>query len=113
MVLKTEPVCLKITGQEVDELPKPASRLRRIFSRAGWVYLSLFLGLSLLLSVCGFDPLLQQALLPKGLLIFVGLALILALGSAETNLLAEYTHSRLVLYRLQQPQKLLRGHREK
>ncbi|GAB4437836.1 MAG: hypothetical protein Fur0044_34660 [Anaerolineae bacterium] len=81
-----------------DDLPRPPSRLRAILSRAVMVYLGLFLGISLLLSLLGVNPLTHGGLIPQCLLVYVGLSLLLALAQTETNLIDEQVRSRLALY---------------
>lgn len=81
-----------------DDLPAPPSRLRAILSRAVLVYLGLFLGISLLLSLLGVNPLTHGGLIPQCLLVYVGLSLLLALAQTETNLIDEQVRSRLALY---------------
>lgn len=81
-----------------DELPRPPSRLRIILSRAAVVYLSLFLGISLLLSVLGIDPLIQGGLIPQCLLVYVGFMALIALANGDDeNLINEQVRSRLAL----------------
>jgi hypothetical protein len=81
-----------------DDLPRPPSRLRAILSRAVMVYLGLFLGISLLLSLLGVNPLTHGSLIPQCLLVYVGFSVLLALAQAETNLIDEQVRSRLALY---------------
>jgi hypothetical protein len=94
----------KIVWQKADTLeekepPKQPSRLRTILSRAAVLYLSLFLGLSTLLMMAGIDPLTHNGALPKWLLVYVGLATILALAnSGEASLLEEHTRAWLAVF---------------
>lgn len=81
-----------------DDLPRPPSRLRTILGRAAVVYLSLFLGISLLLSVLGVDPLTHGGLIPQCLLVYVGFMALVALANGEDeNLINEQIRSRLAL----------------
>ncbi len=78
--------------------PRPPSRLRIILSRAAVVYLGLFLGVSLLLSVLGVDPLTHGGLIPQCLLVYVGFMTLVALANGEDeNLINEQIRSRLAL----------------
>jgi hypothetical protein len=88
----------QIDETEVDDTPGHPSRLRTILSRAALVYLGLFLGLGLLLSILGINPLIHNGALPKCLLVYVGLALILALANGEANLVDEQARSWLTLF---------------
>lgn len=81
-----------------DDLPRLPNRLRTILSRAVMVYLGLFLGISLLLSLLGVNPLTHGGLIPQCLLVYVGFSVLLALAQAETNLIDEQVRSRLALY---------------
>ncbi|MBE7554780.1 MAG: hypothetical protein HS126_27325 [Anaerolineales bacterium] len=83
---------------EADDFQSKPGRLRTILGRAVGVYLGLFLGSSLVMSILGLDPLLHNGALPQCLLVIVGLALILALAGGETNLIDEQVRSRLILF---------------
>jgi peptidoglycan/LPS O-acetylase OafA/YrhL len=83
---------------KADDFPGKPSRWRTSLSRVVIAYLGLFLGLSLFMSILGLDPLLHNGALPQCLLVIVGLALILALASGETNLVDEQARSWLVLF---------------
>jgi hypothetical protein len=87
-----------VPNGEADDFQSKPGRLRTILGRAVMVYLGLFLGLSLVMSILGLDPLIHNGTLPKCLLVMVGLALILALASGESNLVDEQARSRLVLF---------------
>ncbi|MCL4302514.1 MAG: hypothetical protein KJ077_42890 [Anaerolineae bacterium] len=87
-----------IPESEADDFPSKPNRLRTILGRAVRVYLGLFLGSSLAMSILGLDPLLHHGALPQCLLVIVGLASILALAGGETNLVDEQVRSRLVLF---------------
>jgi|GEM_PF-5808778 len=63
--------------------------LRAILSRAVVVYLVLFMGLGLVMSAVGVNPLANNGLMPKALLVFVGLALLIALANTLTDLFRE------------------------
>ncbi len=89
---------LNPTEDHWDDLPRPPSRLRTILGRAALVYLSLFLGISLLLSVLGVDPLTHDGLIPQCLLVYVGFGVLVALAQTETNLLSDQVRSRLALF---------------
>ena len=54
------------------------SRLRLVVRRAIGTYLVLLFGLGMIMSLLGLDPLAHDGLMPKALLVFVGLALGLA-----------------------------------
>lgn len=82
-----------------NEAPAGPSRRRTVLQRAGLLYVALFLGASTLLSLAGIDPLFYQGALPKFLLLYVGLATLLALGNSEANLVDEQTRSWLALFR--------------
>jgi hypothetical protein len=74
---------------EQDEPAWAAERRRQvrlILSRAAGVYLVLFIGLGLLMSVLGVNPLANHGLMPKALLLFVGLALVMALAGNLSDL---------------------------
>jgi hypothetical protein len=58
-------------------------------SRAAVVYLVLFFGLGLVMSVWGVNPMANNGLMPKVLLVFVGLALVIALANTRTDLSRE------------------------
>jgi len=60
--------------------------LRPIISRAVVTYLVLFMGFGLAMSVLGVNPLIKNGLMPKALLIFVGLALLIALAGRLSDL---------------------------
>lgn len=63
--------------------------LRTILSRAAVVYLVLFMILGLIMSAVGVNPLTNNGLMPKALLVFVGLALLIALANTLTDLFRE------------------------
>lgn len=65
----------------MDQPSLPQTELRRIISRAALAYLVLFIGVGLGLSLLGANPLAKNGLMPKALLIFVGLAVIIALAN--------------------------------
>lgn len=103
MAAKTHYKITEISRQQGDEIeeanaPGQPSRLRTILSRAALLYLGLFLGVSLFLSMLGLDPLIHHGALPKYLLAIVGLAMILALANDEANLADEQARSRLALF---------------
>lgn len=72
-----------------------------ILSRAAVVYLVLFMGLGLIMSALGVNPLVNNGLMPKALLIFVGLALIMALANTLIDLCREQGRNWLRLARRQ------------
>jgi hypothetical protein len=87
---------------EQDESAWAAERRRQvrlILSRAAGVYLVLFMGLGLLMSALGVNPLANNGLMPKALLLFVGLALVIALANTRTNLFQEQGRNWLRLAR--------------
>jgi hypothetical protein len=89
----------KANDTDENNAPNQPSRLRTILSRAALVYLGLFLGLSIFMSMLGINPLIHNGILPKCLLVYVGLALILALVSGEASLMDEQARSWLALFR--------------
>lgn len=64
-------------------------QLRITLSRAVGTYLVLFMGLGLLMSALGVNPLANNGLMPKALLLFVGLALLIALAGNLSDLARE------------------------
>lgn len=94
----TEESGLNPTEDHWDDLPRPPSRLRTILGRAAVVYLGLFLGISLLLSMVGVDPLTHGGLIPQCLLVYVGFMALVALANGDDeNLINEQIRSRLAL----------------
>jgi len=83
---------------EEDADSNQPGRLRTILSRAALLYLGLFMGLSLFLAIFDIDPLIHNGVLPRCLLVYVGLAVALALANGEANLVKEQTRAWLVLY---------------
>lgn len=81
---------------EVESI-EPRSPLWLILGRAIKLYLILFLALGLLMSLLGVNPLAQNGLMPKVLLLLVGASTLLALAGAHSNLLVEYGHMWLSL----------------
>jgi peptidoglycan/LPS O-acetylase OafA/YrhL len=63
------------------------------------VYLVLFMGLGLIMSVLGVNPLSGNGLMPKALLLFVSLALVMALANTLTDLFREQRRNWLRLAR--------------
>lgn len=55
------------------------TQARHILRRAVVTYLVMFLGAGLIMSALGVDPLANNVLMPKALLLFVGMATIIAL----------------------------------
>ncbi|MBI1880854.1 MAG: DPP IV N-terminal domain-containing protein [Chloroflexi bacterium] len=88
----------KVDDTEANDAPSQPSRLRTILSRAALVCLGLFVGLSLFMSMLGINPLIHNGAMPKCLLVYVGLAMILALANSDTNLVTEQVRSRLAIY---------------
>jgi hypothetical protein len=97
MAAKTEMHGQNANDNEENEFPNQANRLRTIVSRAALVYLGLFLGLSIFISMLGINPLAHNGALPICLLAYVGSALILALANDETSLVEEQARSWLIL----------------
>jgi hypothetical protein len=90
------------SATDEDESAAAAERrryLRTMLSRAAGVYLLLFLGLGLAMSVLGVDPLANNGLMPKVLFVFVGLALLIALANTFTDLFREQRRNWLRLVR--------------
>ena len=81
---------LDIEDDDEILLSEQRLRIRTIVGRALTVYLILFFGLGLLMSLLGVDPLANQGLMPKALLLFVGLSLLIAL----LNVLTDLSHER-------------------
>ena len=80
------------TDIEPDESAWAAERRRQIrlvLSRAAGAYLVLFMGLGLLMSLLGVNPLANNGLMPKALLVFVGLALLIALAGTLSDLVRQ------------------------
>lgn len=101
-----------VHDSEADDFQSKPSRLRTILGRAVRIYLGLFLGLSLVMSILGLDPLVHNGALPQCLLVIVGLALILALAGGDANLVDEQVRSRLILFNRRPPPEssLQKGH---
>jgi hypothetical protein len=94
-----EELGLNATEDYWDDLPRPTSRLRTILGRAAVVYLGLFLGISLLLSMVGVDPLTGSGVIPLGLLVYMGVIVLLALANGDDDsLVEERVRSRLALF---------------
>jgi hypothetical protein len=91
----------KAIDLEENDTPNQPSRLWTILSRAALVYLSLFLGLSVFMSVLGINPLIHNGILLKCLLVYVGLALILALVNGEASPMNEQARSWLAVFSYQ------------
>jgi hypothetical protein len=70
-----------------------------MLSRAAGVYLVLFIGLGLIMSVWGINPMVNNGLMPKVLLVFVGLALVMAWANTLTDLSREHGRNWLRLVR--------------
>jgi hypothetical protein len=92
---KTESLSAELIGAEwsEDEADDPTlvsevkGRMRVMVSRAVVIYLVLFLGLGIVMSAAGANPLVNGGLMPKILLAFVGLGLLIALGNTLTDLM--------------------------
>jgi hypothetical protein len=97
MAPKTEIPWQEINDNEENEFSTRANRLHSMVSRAVLVYLGLFLGLSIFISMLGINPLIHNGALPICLLAYVGSALILALANDETSLVEEQARSWLIL----------------
>ncbi|MCL4303294.1 MAG: hypothetical protein KJ077_46840 [Anaerolineae bacterium] len=85
---KAKPLEIEL-GVEQDEpiwAAKRRRQVRQILSRAAGVYLVLFMGVGLLMSALGVNPLANNGLMPKALLLFVGLALVIALAGNLSDL---------------------------
>jgi len=93
----TTPVWSTTSDDEASNFRYYTGRLRLIVSRAALLYLGLLFGLSTLLSIFGVDPFLRNGLIPKVLLVYVGLATILALANTQANLAKEQTRGWLAL----------------
>ena len=77
-----------VEEEEIEIIPPPR-RLRSLLGRAVLLYGVLFFGSSILLSLLGLDPLIHNGLMPKALLIYVGLAVLLAWSNIEVQRLDE------------------------
>ncbi|HEX9922965.1 MAG TPA: hypothetical protein VGD99_09900 [Anaerolineae bacterium] len=93
----TTPVWSIPGDDEESNFHSYTGRLRLIVSRAAILYLGLLLGLSTLLSIFGVDPFIRNGLIPKVLLVYVGLATILAVANTQANLAKEQTRGWLAL----------------
>ena len=94
-----EIICSDSDDDETGWLAEQRSHLRTILSRAAVVYLVLFMGLGLVMSVWGVNPMVNNGLMPKVLLVFVGLALVIALANTRTDLSREQGRNWLRLVR--------------
>lgn len=92
---------LEVEAAEVGWTAQRRRRIWVILSRAAVVYLVLFMGLGLIMSALGVNPLVNNGLMPKALLIFVGLALIMALANTLIDLCREQGRNWLRLARRQ------------
>ncbi|MBI1881391.1 MAG: hypothetical protein HYR94_24695 [Chloroflexi bacterium] len=106
--LQSEPAEVESSGLETDEDELAGGierrrRLRTMLGRAAGTYLVLFLGLGLMMSALGVSPLANNGLMPKGLFIFVGLALLIALANSLTDLCREQGRNWLRLVRRDSP----------
>lgn len=63
------------------ELPRPQGRVGQILKRAAATYLALFFGLGVMMSLLDSHPLANNGLMPKLLLLFVGVATLIALAA--------------------------------
>lgn len=90
---------LNLGEAETEGLNEQRGRLRTVLSRAVLVYLLLFIGLGLVMSLFGVNPLANHGLMPKLLLVFVGLALVIAWANTLTDLLREQSRNWLRLVR--------------
>lgn len=92
-----------LANETEGEYEAAAAERRRylgvILSRAVVVYLVLFMLLGLFMSVMGVNPLANNGLMPKALLVFVGLALLIALANTLTDLFREQGRNWLRLAR--------------
>ena len=85
---------IELDGPDLDEVETAwtAERrkyLRTLLSRAAGAYLVLFMGLGLLMSALGVNPLVNNGLMPKLLLAFVALALAAALAGSLSDLVRQ------------------------
>jgi len=75
-------------GWSVEEevwLSEQQRHLRSMISRALVAYLVLFLGLGIVMSLFGLDPLIKGGLMPKALFLFVGLSLLIAVTNTVVD----------------------------
>jgi hypothetical protein len=89
----------EMDDDQTEWLAERRNHLRTMVSRAAVVYLVLFMGLGLAMSLLGINPLVNNGLMPKVLLVFVGLALVIALANTLTDLSREQGRNWLRLMR--------------
>lgn len=88
-----------VSDDNEGELSTRPSRWRSLLTRAVCLYLGLLLSLSLFLSILGVDPLVHNGALAKGLLLYIGLATLLALVyDDDESLIDQQARSRLALF---------------
>jgi hypothetical protein len=80
---------LDLVEDEATWVLERRKRFQMIVFRAIVAYLVLFLGSGLLMSFLGVHPLTNDACMPKALLVFVGLALLMALANTQAEDLPE------------------------
>ena len=66
------------SAEEEVWLSEQQRHLRLMMTRALVAYFVLFLGLGVVMSLFGLDPLVKSGLMPKALFLFVGLSLLIA-----------------------------------
>jgi len=74
---------------DITGLSPQRSHVRTILSRAVRVYLVMVMGLALVMSILGVNPLVKNGLMPKALLVFVGLSALLALARSASEVADE------------------------
>ncbi|NJN95514.1 MAG: hypothetical protein HC875_16085 [Anaerolineales bacterium] len=88
--MKDEKKNAAVLANEADRENEATAERRRylhvMVSRAVIVYLVLFMLLGLIMAMVGVNPLVNNGLMPKVLLVFVGLALLIALANTLTDL---------------------------
>lgn len=94
----SEDVWQQTYDDEVSSSANQPGRLWIVLNRAALLYLGLFTALSLFLAVVNIDLLIHNGAIPKCLLVYVGLAVILALIGGETNPIERQPQVWLALY---------------
>ena len=82
---------------EDDEPAEYRQRVQMIVWRAVMVYIVLLFGVGATMSILGVNPLANNGLMPKAILIFVGLSLLIALINTLTDFSQEHGRSWLRL----------------
>ena len=94
----SEDVWQQTYDDEAGAISHQPRRLWTILNRAALLYLGLFTGLSLFLAILDIDLLTSNGAIPKCLLVYVGLAVVLALIGGENNPIEKQPQVWLALY---------------